>query len=75
MYEHVQYSRALSHVLYAFANVRMHIDILSGMYTSTGTCDILVHMLRSWGKIQVDQRRSRSMYEHVQYPLALSHVL
>ena len=47
----------------------------SGMYTSVGTGDILVRMLRSWGEIQVDQRRSRRMNKKVQYSLALSHVL
>ena len=38
----------LSHDLHACVNVLMHIDIFSGMYTSLGTGDILVHMCGSW---------------------------
>ena len=30
------------------------------MYNSLGTCDLLVRMLRSWGKIQINQHRPRS---------------
>ena len=53
----------LSHDLHAFVNVLLHIDIFRGMYTSLGTGDIVVRMLGSWGKIMVDQRRSRRMLE------------
>ena len=77
MFKQVEYSRdlfELSHDLHACLNVLTHIDIFSGMDTRLGTCDIPVRMLRSWGKIQVDQRRSRSMYKRVQFSLALSHV-
>ena len=33
-----------SHDLHACVNVLMHIDMFSGMYTSLGAGDILVHM-------------------------------
>ena len=50
---------ALSHDLHAFLNVLMHVDMLSGMYTSQGSGDILVRMCGSWVKIMVDQSMSR----------------
>ena len=55
----------LSHDLEAFLNVLMHVDMLSGMYTSQGSGDILVHMCGSWEKIMVDQRRSRRILKQV----------
>ena len=64
-YDHVQYSLALSPAVWACANVRSHIDIFRGMYTGLGTCQIPVRMIRSWGKIQVYQRMSRSMCTRV----------
>ena len=57
----------LSHNLHACVNVLMHIDIFSGMYTSLGTGDILVHMLGSWEKIMLDQRWSRPIFKQVKY--------
>ena len=68
----------LSHDLHACVNVLMHIDLFSGMYTSLGTGDILVGMLGRWGKIMVDQRRSRRMIKQVKHSLLsieLSHDL
>ena len=56
----------------------MHIDAFSGMYTSLGTGDILVRMLRSWEKIMVDQRRSRRIFKQVKHSvlsIELSHDL
>ena len=57
----VTYSLTLSHAGEAYANVRTHMHIFRGMFTNLGTCDLLVRMLWSWGKIQVNQHRSRSM--------------
>ena len=37
----------------------MHLDMISGIYTSQGSGDILVRMCGSWEKIMVDQRSSR----------------
>ena len=48
----IQFVRRIRQKNKACANVRTHIDIFRGMYTSLGTCGILVCMLRSWGKIQ-----------------------
>ena len=59
----------LSHDLHACVNVLMYIDIFRGMYTSLGTGDILVRILGSWGKIMVDQRRSRGMFKQVKCSL------
>ena len=53
----------------------MHIDILSGMYTSLGAGDILVRMLGSWEQIMVDQHSSRRVFKQVKYSLELSHDL
>ena len=55
----------LSHDLQSFLNVLMHVDMLSGMYTSQGSGDILVRMCGSWEKIVVDQRRSRRILKQV----------
>ena len=35
------------------------------MYSILGTGDILVRMLRSWGKMKVNQHRSTSMFARV----------
>ena len=43
----------------------MHVDMVSGMYTSQGSGDILVRMCGSWEKIKVDQRRSRRISKQV----------
>ena len=56
----------------------MHIDIFIGMYTSLGTCDILVLMLGSWEKIMVDRHKSRGICQQVLHsglPIELSHDL
>ena len=69
---------ALSHDLRAFLNVLMHIDMLSGMYTTQGSDDILVRTCGSWEKIMVDQRRSWRIFKQVKQcvmPIALSHDL
>ena len=55
----------LSHDLQAFLDVRMHVDMFSGMYTSQGSGDIVVRMCGSWEKIMVDQRRSRRILKQV----------
>ena len=55
----------LSHDLQAFLNVLMHVDMLSGMYTSQGSGDILGRMCGSWEKIMVDQRSSRRILKQV----------
>ena len=68
----------LSYDLHACVNVLMHIDILSGMYTSLGTGDILVRTLEGWEKMMVDQRRSRRICKQVIHsglPIELSHAL
>ena len=54
-------SLSLSHAGEACANARTKMHIFRGMHTNLGTFDQLVPMLRSWGKIQVNQHRSRSM--------------
>ena len=61
----------LSHDLHACGNVLMHIDIFRGMYTSIGTCDLLLRMCGSWEKIMVDQRRSRCIFKQVNYSVLL----
>ena len=76
--KHAVLSIELLHDLHAYVNVVMHIDICRGMYTSIGTRHILVGMLGSWGKIMVDQRRSRRMFKQMKYCLLsieLSHDL
>ena len=57
----VQYSRSLLHAVEVCVNARTYMHIFRGMYTNLGTCDLLVRLLRRWGKIQVNQHRSRSM--------------
>ena len=54
-----------SHDLRACLNVLTHIDIFSGMYTSLGTGDTLVRMVRSWEKIMLDQRSSKRIFKQV----------
>ena len=74
MFKQVKYSLhflSFSHDLHACGNVLMHIDMFSGMYTSVGTGDILLRMLGSWGKIKVDQRRSRRIVKQLKYSLHL----
>ena len=56
----------LSHDLHACGNVLMHIDIISGMYTSLGTGDILVRMCGRWEKIMMDQRSFGRILKHFQ---------
>ena len=78
MYQQVKYTLALPDVVHACVNVLTHIHILSGMYTSVGTGDILVRMLGSWEKIMVDQRRSRRIFKQVKHSvlsIELSHDL
>ena len=75
--KHVNYSFSLSHVREACADVHTHIDIFRGMYTSLRTCDLLVRMPRSWGKIQVYQYSREACAEnskHVNYSFLPSHV-
>ena len=55
----------LSHDQHACANVVIHIDIFSGMYTSLGTGDILVRTLGSWENFVVDQRTFRRIFKQV----------
>ena len=57
----VQYPLSRSHAGDACANARTHMDIFKAMYTNLGTCDLLVRMLRRWGKMQVNQHRWRSL--------------
>ena len=74
MFKQVKYSLHLlsfSHDLHACVNVLMHIDMFSAMYTSLGTGDILVGMLRSLGTIMVDQRSSRRMFKQLKNSLHL----
>ena len=59
--QQAQDSLSLSYAGEACANGRTHMHIFRGMYTNLGTCDLLVRILRSWGKIHVNQHRSRSM--------------
>ena len=73
-----QSSIELSHDLHACVNVFMQIDMLSGIYTSLGSGDILVRMCGSWEKIVVDQRSSRRSFKQVKCSLSsieLSHDL
>ena len=56
----------------------MHIDIFRVLYTSVGTCDILVRMFGSWEKIIVDQRMWRRIFKQVKHSdlsIELSHDL
>ena len=46
----------LSHDLQTFLNVLTHVDLLSGMYTSQGSGNILVRMCGSWETFVVHQR-------------------
>ena len=62
----------LSHNLNACGNVLMHIDMFSRMYTSLGSGDILVRMLRSWEKIMVDQPQSRRIFKQVNHSVLLT---
>ena len=64
----------LSHDLHACGNVLMHIDIISGMYTSLGTGDILVRMCGSWEKMMVDQRSSGRIFKQVKRSVVLTEV-
>ena len=73
-----QSSIELSHDLHACVNVFIQIDMLSGIYTSLGSGDILVRMCGSWEKIVVDQRSSRRSFKQVKCSLSsieLSHDL
>ena len=73
MFKPVKYSLRLvsfSHDLHACVNVVMRIDMFSVMYTSLGIGDILVRMFGSWGKIMVDQRRSRRLFKQVKYSVS-----
>ena len=54
-----------SHDLDACVNVLMPIYLISGMYTSLGSGDILVRMCVSWEKFMVGQRRSRRILKQV----------
>ena len=74
MFKQVKYSLHLlsfSQDLHPCVNFLMHIDMFSGMYTSLGTGDTLVRMVRSWWKIMVDQRKSRRMLKQVKHSLHL----
>ena len=71
----VQYSLTLSHAGEAYANARTHMHIFRGMYTNLRTCYLLVRMLKRWGKIQVNQHRSRSMCTRAAEGAILSHTL
>ena len=62
----------LSHDLHACENILIHIDMFSGMYTSLGTGDLLLRMLRSWEKIMVDQRSSRCIFKQVNHSALLA---
>ena len=76
--KHSVLSIQLSHDLHACVNLLMHIDVFRRMYTSLGTGDILVRMCGSWGKIMVDQRRSRRSFKQVKHSvlsIELSHDL
>ena len=53
------------HDLHAYGDILRHIDIISGMYTSLGTGDILVRMCGSWEKIMVAQRSSGRIFKQV----------
>ena len=55
----------LSHDLQAFLNVVMHVDMFSGMYTSQGSGDILVHMCGSWENFVVHLRTFRRILKQV----------
>ena len=59
--EQVQLSLALSHAENACVYVHTYIELVRGMYGILGTGDILVRMLRSWGKMKVNQHRSTRM--------------
>ena len=71
----VQYSLTLSHAGEAYPNARTHIHIFRGMYTNLRTCYLLVRMLKRWGKIQVNQHRSRRMCPRAAEGAILSHTL
>ena len=73
--QNVQFSFCQSHAGEACANERTQMQIFRGLYTDLETCDLLVRMLRSWGKIQVNQHRSRSMCSRAAEGARLSHTL
>ena len=76
--KHSLSSIELSHDLHACVSVPTHIEMLSGIYTSLDTGDILVRMCGSWEKIMVEQGRSRRIFKqvnHSQSSTELSHVL
>ena len=55
----------LSHDLQTFLNVLMHVDMFGGMYTSQGSCDILVRMCGSWENFVVLLRPFRRIFKQV----------
>ena len=52
---------SLSHDRNACGYVHTHIELFRGMYSIPRTGDTLVRMLRSWGKMNVNQHRSTRM--------------
>ena len=75
IFEQVKESGVLtetSHDRQACANVLLHIDMFSGMYTSLGIGDIVVRMCGSWEKFMVDQRGSRRIFEQVKESAVLT---
>ena len=62
----------LSHELHACVHVLMHIDIFTGMYTSLGTGDLLLHMLGRWEKTMVDRRRWRGIFKQLNHSILLT---
>ena len=48
-----------------FLNVRMHADLVSGMYTSQGSGDILVRMGVGWENFVVHLRTFRRIFKQV----------
>ena len=72
----VQYSCSLLHAVEVCVNARTYMHIFRGMYTNLGTCDLLVRMLRSWGKfrlINTGREACAQEQQEVQYSLSLSH--
>ena len=67
-----QLSLVSSHDRKACGYVHTHIELFRGMYSILGTGDILVHMLRSWWNVKVNQHMSTCMSATVRTSSTLS---
>ena len=61
----MQLSLVSSHERKACGYVHTHTELFRDMYSIVGTGDLLVRMLRSWGKMKVNEHRPTRMFEIV----------